>query len=48
MTEGDKNTLKTVRMLMAAVKQKEIDEQTELKDAQVLSTITKMIKHQYC
>jgi uncharacterized protein len=44
MRNKDKNTLKTVRMLMAAVKQREIDEQTELKDDQILAVITKMIK----
>lgn len=36
--------LSTIRLLMAAIKQKEIDEQIELDHAAVLSVIDKMIK----
>lgn len=36
--------LGTIRMLLAAIKQKEIDEQIELQDPQILSVINKMIK----
>ncbi len=36
--------LGTIRMLLAAVKQKEIDEQIELNEGQVLAVINKMIK----
>ena len=36
--------LSTIRMLLAAIKQREIDERIELTDADVLSIIDKMIK----
>lgn len=36
--------LSTIRMLLAAIKQREIDERITLDDAQVLSVIEKMIK----
>lgn len=36
--------LSTIRMLLAAIKQKEIDEQIQLEDPQILSVINKMIK----
>jgi len=36
--------LSTVRLLLAAIKQREVDERIELDDAQVLSVIEKMIK----
>ena len=41
-----KETLRlgTIRMLMAAIKQREIDEQITLEDADILKTINKMIK----
>jgi uncharacterized protein len=40
--EGDK--LSTLRLISAAIKQKEVDERIELTDAQVLAVIEKMIK----
>jgi uncharacterized protein YqeY len=36
--------LSTVRMLLAAIKQREVDERIELTDADVLSVIEKMVK----
>ena len=44
MRAKDKARLSTVRMLLAAIKQKEVDERIELTDADVLSIIDKMIK----
>lgn len=40
--EGDK--LSTLRLISAAIKQKEVDERIELTDAQVLAVIERMIK----
>jgi len=36
--------LSTIRLLLAAIKQREVDERIELDDAQVLSVIEKMVK----
>ncbi|WP_376695710.1 GatB/YqeY domain-containing protein [Wenzhouxiangella sp. EGI_FJ10305] len=44
MRSGEKELLKTLRMITAAVKQREIDERTELDDTQVLAVVEKMIK----
>ena len=44
MRAKDTARLSTIRMLLAAIKQKEIDEQTTLSDADVLSIINKGIK----
>ena len=44
MRSGEKERLKTLRMITAAIKQREIDERTELDDAQVLAVVEKMIK----
>src|SRR3954469_22291718 len=44
MRAGEKEKLANIRMLMAAVKQREVDERIELDDAQVLSVIDKMVK----
>jgi len=41
---GAKDKLANIRMLMAAIKQREVDERIELDDAQVLSVIDKMVK----
>jgi len=41
---GDKDRLKTVRLIMAAIKQIEVDQRTELDDAGVLSVLDKMVK----
>ncbi|MBF7071923.1 GatB/YqeY domain-containing protein [Glaciecola sp. MH2013] len=44
MRAKDKDTLKTLRMALAAVKQREVDERIELNDTDVLAIITKMVK----
>jgi uncharacterized protein len=41
---GEKDRLANIRMLMAAIKQREVDERIELDDAQVMSVIDKMVK----
>ena len=41
---GEKERLANIRMLMAAIKQREVDERIELDDAQVLAVIDKMVK----
>ena len=44
MRAKDAPRLSTIRMLLAAIKQREVDERIELTDAEVLSIIDKMIK----
>jgi uncharacterized protein len=44
MRAKDSARLSTVRLLLAAIKQREVDERIELDDAAVLSVIDKMIK----
>ncbi len=44
MKAKDKQALKAVRMILEAIKQKEIDERIELGDAQVMTVIQKMVK----
>ena len=44
MKAGEKDRLKVLRMLTAAIKQREIDERVELDDDQVLRVIEKMVK----
>ena len=41
---GEKDKLANIRMVMAAIKQREVDERIELDDVQVLSVIDKMVK----
>jgi uncharacterized protein YqeY len=41
---GDKDRLKVVRMLLAAIKQIEVDRRTELHDSGVLGVLEKMVK----
>ncbi len=40
----DKSTLKAIRMILGAIKQKEIDERIDLDDTQVMAVIQKMVK----
>ena len=40
----DKAALKTIRMILGAIKQKEIDERIDLNDGQVMTVIQKMVK----
>jgi uncharacterized protein YqeY len=44
MRGGEKSRLATIRLLMAAIKQREVDERIELDDVQVLSVLDKMVK----
>lgn len=44
MKSKDMDRLGAIRLLQAAIKQKEIDEQIELDDSQVLTVIEKMLK----
>ena len=44
MRAKDSARLSTIRMLLAAVKQREVDERIELTDADVLGVIEKMLK----
>ncbi len=44
MKAKDTNALKAIRMILGAIKQKEVDERIELDDAQVTSVIQKMVK----
>lgn len=41
---GDKDVLKVLRLTLAAIKQQEIDQRTELDEAAVLTVLTKMVK----
>jgi uncharacterized protein YqeY len=41
---GDKPRLGVVRLILAAIKQREVDERIELDDTQVLAVLDKMIK----
>jgi len=44
MRAGDKSRLGVIRLINAAIKQREVDERIELDDAQVLSVLEKMLK----
>jgi len=44
MKAKDKQTLKAVRMILGAIKQKEVDDRIELDDAQVMTVIQRMVK----
>mgnify|MGYP001067411637 FL=1 len=44
MKAGDKERLGVIRLVNAAIKQKEVDERIELDDAQVLAVLDKMVK----
>jgi uncharacterized protein YqeY len=44
MKAGDKTKLGVIRLILAAIKQREVDERIELDDAQVLSVLDKMLK----
>src|SRR5215467_9238686 len=44
MRAGDKERLATVRLLLAAIKQREVDERITLDDGQVLAVLEKMVK----
>jgi len=44
MRAGEKERLATIRLMLSAVKQREVDERITLDDSQVLAAIEKMIK----
>ena len=44
MKAGQKETLAVIRLINAAIKQKEVDERIELDDAAVLAVLEKMVK----
>ncbi len=44
MKAGDKDRLKVVRLIMAAIKQVEVDSRIELDDAGILGVLEKMVK----
>ena len=44
MRSGDKERLATIRLALAAIKQREVDERIALDDGQVLAVLEKMIK----
>ena len=41
---GDKTRLGVIRLILAAIKQREVDERIDLDDAQVLAVLDKMVK----
>lgn len=44
MKSGEKERLGTIRLINAAIKQKEVDERIEMDDARVLAVLEKMVK----
>ena len=44
MKSGEKISLGVIRLMLAAIKQKEVDERIELDDTQVLAILDKMVK----
>ncbi|UZW60334.1 GatB/YqeY domain-containing protein [Lysobacter enzymogenes] len=44
MKSGDKHSLGVIRLINAAIKQKEVDERIELDDAAVIAVLDKMVK----
>jgi hypothetical protein len=44
MKSGDKASLAVIRLINAAIKQKEVDERVELDDAAVVAVLDKMVK----
>ena len=44
MRSGEKDRLATIRMLLAGIKQREVDERITLDDSQVLAVLEKMVK----
>src|ERR1700761_7707509 len=44
MRAGEKDRLATIRLILSAIKQREVDERIQLDDTQVLAVIEKMVK----
>lgn len=47
MKSGDKDRLKVIRLIMAAIKQIEVDKRIELDDAATLTVLNKMVKQRH-
>jgi len=47
LRKGDRLKLSTLRMLMAAIKQKEIDTRTEINETDILSIIEKQVQQRF-
>jgi hypothetical protein len=47
MRNKDKERLGTIRLLLAAIKQREVDERIELDDSQILAILDKMVKQRH-
>jgi len=47
MKSGDKDRLKTVRLILAAIKQIEVDTREELDNATILAVLSKMVKQRH-
>ena len=47
MKAKDKNRLGTIRLIMAAIKQLEVDNQITLDDEQIIAVMTKMVKQRH-
>ncbi len=44
MRQGDKSRLGAIRLILAAIKQQEVDTRRELDDAQIMGVLDKMVK----
>ncbi|MDX1481781.1 MAG: GatB/YqeY domain-containing protein [Woeseiaceae bacterium] len=44
MKAGEKDRLRVIRMMLASIKQQEVDQRTELDDATVLAVLNRMVK----
>ena len=44
MRAGEKERLATIRLILSAIKQREVDERIQLDDTQVLAAVEKMVK----
>src|ERR1700751_2749231 len=44
MRAGEKERLATIRLILSAIKQREVDERITLDDSQVLAVVEKMVK----
>ena len=44
MRQGDKSRLGAIRLILAAIKQQEVDTRLELDDAQIMGVLDKMVK----
>jgi uncharacterized protein YqeY len=44
MRAGEKERLATIRLILSAIKQREVDERIQLDDTQVLAVVEKMVK----